>query len=398
MVVMSRGEEIWKGHKDELTIVAQGQRAYPYGAVYGRQDDIQIARRKAAMRSKRPDKSEAQKAQPPTLPHVWGEESSVTYARDVVRAFHAYLDSSPGYSLRDRAFINAWKQAMVKGKDKTTYQWLDAAVNALQTATTYNWDFREAFYMFCSIAFVRATQDALIEVYQKTKQKEAETACQYVAAMIQKAVLILSALGGIRKALDIITKGLSNRKLKVRMQRELEEGNCLSFATYSRRLEELVEWEDIEPLAQAKPGTRTSTEKEEKGDQKRGRWNERKKDQGGNRKASREPATNVQAVAAAAEQGKLKRESLEEWEKLAKSLQGKSNDEIDKATAQFKVAILDKLRPTRGKDKGFLEKVEAMWDKKAAELKQQMLLAAGNKGGQKKAPPASKQNKSEDQA
>ena len=245
-------------------------------------------------------------------------------------------------------------------------------------------------------------QDALIEVYQKTKQKEAETACQYVAAMIQKAVPILSALGGIRKALDIITKGLSNRKLKVRMQRELEEGNCLSFDTYSRRLEELVEWEDIEPLAQAKLATRISTEKEEKGHQKRGRWNERKKDQSGNRKASQEPTANVQAVAAAAEKGQdkknLRKESLEEWEKLTKSLQGKSNEEIDRATAQFKVAILDKLRPTRARDKGFLEKVEAMWDKKAAELKQQISLAVTNKGGQKKAPPASKRNKSEGQA
>ena len=120
----------------------------------------------------------------------------------------------------------------------------------------------------------------------------------------------------------------------------------------------------------AQASNKASNENEDKGDQKRGRWNERKKDQSQNRKASREPATNVQAVAAAAEPGKLKRESLEEWEKLAKSLQGKSNEEIDRATAQFKVAILDKLRPTRGKDKGFMERVEAMWDKKAAELKQ----------------------------
>ena len=129
--------------------------------------------------------------------------------------------------------------------------------------------------MFCSIAFVRPSQDALIEVYQRTKQKEAETACQYVASMIQKAAPILSALGGIRKALDVITKGLTNRKLKVRMQRELEEGNCLSFDTYSRKLEELVEWEDIEPLAQVKPATRNTNDKatydkEEKGEQQRG--------------------------------------------------------------------------------------------------------------------------------
>ena len=107
--------------------------------------------------------------------------------------------------------------------------------------------------------------------------------------MIQKAAPIISALGGIRKALDVITKGLSNRKLKVRMQRELEGGNCLSFDTYSRKLEELVEWEDIEPLAQVKPATRNTNDKatydkEEKGEQRRGRWSERKKDQSGIRK------------------------------------------------------------------------------------------------------------------
>ena len=90
--------------------------------------------------------------------------------------------------------------------------------------------------------------------------------------------------------------------------------------------------------------------------------------------------------------------SLEEWELLSKSLQGKGSEQVDKATSEFKLAIIDKLRSNHKNGPAFLQRVGEMWDKKIAELKEQMKLAANNKGGQKKAPSASKQNNREDRA
>ena len=84
--------------------------------------------------------------------------------RSVVLNFHAYLDSSPGNALKDRAFLNAWKNSLSKAKDKNNLTWLDDAMEILQEAVTNSWDFREAFYAFCDAISVKAQPKALVDV------------------------------------------------------------------------------------------------------------------------------------------------------------------------------------------------------------------------------------------
>ena len=71
------------------------------------------------------------------------------YTQDVVLGSHAYLDSSPNSALKDRAYLMAWKNSIIRSKDKGTFSWADKMSEMLNVAATNNWDFRETFYAFC---------------------------------------------------------------------------------------------------------------------------------------------------------------------------------------------------------------------------------------------------------
>ena len=54
VVVMSKGIQIWKGDPSELTITTTPD-GYPFPAVYNQEDDVQIARRRGAMKNQTPE-------------------------------------------------------------------------------------------------------------------------------------------------------------------------------------------------------------------------------------------------------------------------------------------------------------------------------------------------------
>ena len=95
------------------------EKDYMFPSVYSAEDDMLIARKRLAMKGQKADKGDMQKASPPILPNTWNNATAVQYAKEVVVSFHSYMDSSPTFSLRDKAFIHAWKSTLQKARIKT---------------------------------------------------------------------------------------------------------------------------------------------------------------------------------------------------------------------------------------------------------------------------------------
>mgnify|MGYP003347815695 CR=1 FL=1 len=367
VVVMSRGLQIWKGDPSELALTTDAK-GYPFPAVYDQQDDVHIARRRGAMRDKNPDKAEAQKASPPTLPTTWTQASSVKYARDVVLNFQAYLDSSPGKALSDRAFTNAWKNSLAKAKDKHSHPWLEDVVDILQRAATNSWDFRETLYDFCYITNVRAEPKALIEVYRNTTQKKGQQAILYIKQMQIQSSAILSLLGGTKAALEMATDGLVNRQLQVLMRREMASGNCPTFQSYITKLQEIVESCGIpQPQQHTKAQNKDTTDKPSENQDKGRRKNswQRRRDSDHDQAKTDETVRHVQSTNQTTSDNSEKKETYKEkcfrrWEAKLKEMSGKSLAQQREMAKELVDKIVAEAKRSRNLDP---IKIQKDWDK-----------------------------------
>ena len=213
-----------------------------FPSVYNADDDLLIARKRLSMRGQKADKRDMQKATPPLLPSTWSDATAVQYmyAKEVVVSFHAYMDSTPAMSLRDKAFIFQWKNTLQKSKDKHNSSWVDKIIDILQVAYTGNWDFRETFYNFCMQVNIRSSPKSLIEAYKTRKQGQDETGVSYLMSMENRSGPIIDALGGEKVAIEIAIDGLALRQLQVHLTELLNSGIISTFPECQAKAREII--------------------------------------------------------------------------------------------------------------------------------------------------------------
>ena len=151
--ITSKGAEIWRGSPNSLRVIGN-EGEYPFPALYSKQDDAKIARAKMGMKGQKPDKYEVQKATTPMIPTTWDAAEALKYAKNVVLCFHGYLEQAQGQMLTDKGFITAWADKLVKFKGNP---WPNntTVMSTLKAAATENWDFRETFYTFCRLTYMK---------------------------------------------------------------------------------------------------------------------------------------------------------------------------------------------------------------------------------------------------